>query len=509
MISLLMFPFKVSIPHMPYLSFFIQQNVILLLLSFNLLFCLPISARPLDANRLPIPQDWQYPGGQATSTKIFNKNAFSQSSANLPFEQELDFKVGNGLFKRLWVKAPASTQASDGLGPLYNARACQRCHIKDGRGHVPTANFPQDSAVSMFLRLSIPPQTEAQRQALAAGHLAVIPDPTYGTQLQDFALLPALPEGQMHITYKESITYLADGTAVTLRAPSYRIEALNYGPPHPDLLISPRVAPPMIGLGLLENIAAQDILSYADPEDLNQDGISGRPNQVWDSVQKKVTLGRFGWKAGQPNLKQQAAHAFAGDIGLSNPLVPKAAGDCMPSQTLCHKMPTGNSPQYDNLEVPDKVLELVTFYTQHLAVPARRESQKADVQLGYHLFKQAGCHLCHVESYTTRQDSTDKSLAGQKIWPYTDLLLHDMGPGLADNRPEARASGQEWRTPPLWGLGLTQEVNKHMQLLHDGRARGVLEAILWHGGEADTAKQFVMNLPADQRRALITFLEAL
>lgn len=469
----------------------------------------PTVADPIVKTGETLPKGWAFPGGETTNRKTFTKNAFSKSSSNLPFEKELDFKVGNGFFKRLWVKGPASTQASDGLGPLYNARSCQRCHIKDGRGHVPKANFPDDVAVSMFLRLSIPPQTDAERKALAENRQTVIPEPTYGGQLQDFALSPTLPEGHMHISYQPYPVTLADGTEVTLQRPKYKVTDLNYGPLHADVMISPRIAPPMIGLGLLEAIAEEDILAKADPDDTNGDGISGKPNYVWDIEQNQAVLGRFGLKSGQPNLKQQAASAFAGDIGISNPLVPKAAGDCTPAQTVCMNAPTGNSPQYDNLEAPEKVLQLVTFYTQHLAVPARRKYKDPDVIAGRQIFLNAGCSKCHTESYVTKADYADKSLANQKIWPYTDLLLHDMGPDLADQRPEGQANGQEWRTAPLWGLGMTKTVNGHMQLLHDGRANGVLEAILWHGGEAESAKQYVQALSAEQRALLIAFLEAL
>ena len=455
-----------------------------------------------------MPSGWAYPGGDTTNRDIFTQNAFSQPSSNLGFEKELDFKVGHGFFKRLWVKAPASTQASDGLGPLYNARSCQRCHIKAGRGHVPKANFPDDVAVSMLLRLSILPQTEADRKALSSYRLAVIPEPTYGQQLQDFALSPTQPEGQIHITYENQQQTLADGTVIQRRSPTYQLTHLNYGPLHPDVMISPRIAPPMIGLGLLEAIPEADILAQADPEDQDGDGISGKANYVWDLAQKKAMLGRFGWKAGQPNLKQQVASAFAADIGISTPLIPTAAGECTSAQTTCLGAPTGNSARYDLLEAPEKVLQLVTFYTQHLAVPARRNYKRPDVISGHQIFREAGCAKCHTESYVTA-DIPDTSLANQKIWPYTDLLLHDMGPDLADRRPEGLANGQEWQTAPLWGLGMTQTVSGHLQLLHDGRAKGILEAILWHGGEAEASKNHVLRLSAQQRAKLISFLEAL
>ena len=282
-------------------------------------------------------------GGATTSTKMVNADAFSHFAANMPLAREIDFKVGNGFFRRLWVSAPASTRSSDGLGPLFNARSCQRCHLKDGRGHPPSANWPDDSAVSMFLRLSIPPQTEAERKAIAGHRLSVVPEPTYGTQLQDFAIQGIAPEGRMHITYSEETVTLADGTAVSLRRPVYKITDLGYGPLHPQVMTSPRVANPMIGLGLLEMIDEADIRSGADPDDRDGDGISGRVQMTWDREAGRAVPGRFGWKAGEPTVRQQSAHAFSGDIGVSTPPAPAHWGDCTAAQTACRTAPDGGT----------------------------------------------------------------------------------------------------------------------------------------------------------------------
>jgi len=449
------------------------------------------------------------PGGAATSRKRANRNAFSQSSANMSFERELDFKLGNGFFKRVWVSAPSSTQAADGLGPLYNARSCQRCHLKDGRGHPPNGNWPGDDAVSMFLRLSIPPQTAADREALASHRQNVIPEPVYGGQLQDFAIQGHSAEGHMRIDYEELRVALSDGEAARLRKPHYSVTDLGYGPLHPQVMLSPRVAPPMIGLGLLEAIAETDILANADPDDRDGDGVSGRPNRVWSQEHDKVMLGRFGWKAGQPTINQQAAGAFDGDIGISVPLAPFPAGDCTPPQEKCRAAPNGNSPQYDDLEAPAKVTDLVLFYARNLAVPARREVDDPAVLAGKKLFYESGCIACHRPKYLTRRDDRQPEQSGQLIWPYTDLLLHDMGEGLADNRPEGVADGREWRTPPLWGIGLTKTVSGHTYFLHDGRARSLLEAILWHGGEAAAARERVVAMPKADRDNLLRFLNSL
>ena len=447
------------------------------------------------------------PGGATTHRKKLNKNAFSHASANMSFEREIDFKVGNGFFKRLWVTAPASTQAADGLGPLYNARSCQRCHLKDGRGHPP--NGPDDNAVSMFLRVSIPPQNDEQRRLIAEHRVNNIPDPVYGTQLQDFAIAGHKAEYNIGIQYEEIPVTLSDGTVVSLRKPTYTAEKLGYGPLHPEAQLSPRVAPQMIGLGLLEAIDAKDILAKADPDDKDGDGISGRPNKVWSAEFEKVMLGRFGLKAGSPSVNEQSQGAFNGDIGISVPLNRSGAGECTAKQEACQKAPNGNSPQYENLEADTQVVDLVVFYSKNLAVPARRDVNDPEVLAGKKLFYETGCISCHTPKYVTRSEGVAPEQKGQLIWPYTDLLLHDMGEGLADNRPEGVANGREWRTAPLWGIGLTPIVNGHSLYLHDGRARNLLEAVLWHGGEAQAQRDAVVAMNAEQRGQLLRFIESL
>lgn len=449
------------------------------------------------------------PGGAATHHKRLNRDAFSLSSANMAFEREMNFKVGNGFFKRLWVSAPASTKAADGLGPLFNARACQSCHLKDGRGHPPNGNYPDDIAESMFLRLSIPPQTDEDRRLLETRRVNVIADPTYGTQLQDFAIQGHTPEGRMHITYTEEPVTLAGGETVSLRKPTYTITDLGFGPLHPDIMMSPRVAPQMIGLGLLEQVPEESIVANADPEDKDGDGISGKAQRVFDPLTGSVKLGRFGWKAGEASIDAQNQGAFAGDMGISTVLHPGPSGECMPAQTACMEAPHGGDPQYDGLEAPKQVTDLVLHYARHLAVPARRDVDHPDVLRGKKLFHESGCASCHVPSFRTAAEGPEPEFHDQLIWPYTDMLLHDMGDGLADNRPEGLADGREWRTAPLWGIGLTEVVSGHTFFLHDGRARNVTEAILWHGGEAEAARQAFRSLGADDRAALLRFVNSL
>jgi CxxC motif-containing protein (DUF1111 family) len=444
-------------------------------------------------------------GGSATNAKRFGKHAFSQPSANLSFEQLSDFLVGDGLFRRAWVAAPASTRAADGLGPVYNARACQSCHLKDGRGHPPSG--PDDSAVSMFLRLSVPPTSDEERAAIASGQAAVIPEPTYGGQLQDLAIPGHAPEGHMVIHYAEEPVTLAGGEVVSLRRPRYSVSDLGFGAMRADVMMSPRVAPAMIGLGLLEAIDAADIVAGADPDDADGDGISGRPNQAWSGARGKVMLGRFGWKAGQAGLAEQNSGAMAGDIGVSNPLNPVAWGDCTPAQGACRAGPHGDGG--DDLEAPDEMMSLILFYARNLAVPARRDVGDGTVLRGKNMFYEAGCTGCHKPKFATSGDAAVVALGGQLIWPYSDLLLHDMGDGLADNRPEGLASGREWRTAPLWGIGLTESVSGHTFFLHDGRARNLSEAILWHGGEAEAARNRFVDMAKPDRDAMLAFLGSL
>ena len=442
-------------------------------------------------------------GGAATSLRSPDRNAFSHPSANMSFERQLDFHVGNGIFRKLWVSSPASTRSSDGLGPLFNARSCQSCHLKDGRGRPPAAG---ERAVSLLLRLSVPPRGDAERRRLAEGRIPSVPDATYGAQLQNFSVQGVAAEGRIGITWEERTVSLADGTRVRLQHPHYTVRDPGYGPLDPEMMLSPRVAPPMIGLGLVEAIPEAEILALADPDDA--DGVSGRANRVWSARHDRFLLGRFGWKAGAPSIEEQAARAFAGDVGLSSPLAPDAFGDCTARQAACRAAPHGRDP-VEGVEVPKRMFDLVVFYSKHLAVPGRRGVGDPTVLAGKRLFHDAGCIACHRPKFVTARDAGQPEHAFQLVWPYSDFLLHDMGEALADHRPEGAASGREWRTPPLWGIGLTEEVSGHARFLHDGRARGLLEAILWHGGEAEAARQAVVRMSAEERGALLAFLRSL
>ncbi len=434
---------------------------------------------------VPINPAERLPGGIAT---VFNDtpNAFGQPVDALERMDELHFFVGNSFFNQNWVTAPASTTARDGIGPFFNARSCSGCHFKDGRGRPP--EFDGETTTGFLVRLSVVnPDGE------------VVPDPIYGGQLQDRSLEGISPEGTVLVSYEEIAGTFADGAPYSLRRPTYTFVNLAYGEMAENILISPRVANQMIGLGLLEAISAEAILAQADPDDQDGDGISGRPNWVIDTASGETVLGRFGWKANQPNLHQQTADAFLGDMGITTSLHP--LDNC---ETLdCALIPHGGTP-----EIEDDDLDKVVLYVSTLAVPARPDWDDDTVVQGRELFMQANCSACHTPAWETGDHPTIASLSQQTIFPYTDLLLHDMGEGLADNRPDFEATGREWRTPPLWGLGLIETVNGHTTLLHDGRARNISEAILWHGGEGEASKQAFVNMTAEERDALIRFLES-
>jgi CxxC motif-containing protein (DUF1111 family) len=439
----------------------------------------------------PPPPEERLPGGATTNTLLGGSNAFTLPAANITAEHEELFFAGNGFFNQPWVEAPASTGSRDGLGPLFNARSCAACHFKDGRGRPPLAE--DESFLGMLLRIG-PPELGQHGEPAS--------DPRYGGQLQPFGL-PGVPaEGTPRVSYTEVEGEHADGEPYVLLKPAYRIEDLAYGPLDPALAISPRVAPAMIGLGLLEAIPEARLAALADPEDANGDGISGRVNRVWDAALEETAVGRFGWKAEQPTVRQQSAGAFLGDMGLTTDLFREQ--DCTAAEPECAAATSGGSP-----EVSLDLLERVAVYGRLIAVPARVDANDPEVLRGRRLFGDSGCGSCHVPRHETGDVEGFPELSGQVVFPYTDLLLHDMGEELSDGRPSFGADGNEWRTPPLWGLGRYPVVNGHDRLLHDGRARGVLEAILWHGGEAEEARERFRALSAEDRAALVEFVESL
>ncbi|NWH08882.1 MAG: c-type cytochrome [Alphaproteobacteria bacterium] len=429
--------------------------------------------------------------GGDTTRAIATIKAFTFPAANMRKERTRAFFFGNRIFNTNWVEAPTSVKTFDGLGPVFNRVSCSGCHTQDGRGRPP--ENPGDAFDSMLFRLSQP------GSAPKGGPL---PDPVYGDQLGDRALPRLRPEGRAVITYREIAGEYADETPFALQEPAYAIAQWSHGTPADTLMISPRVAPQVIGMGLIDAIPDETLLALADPEDRDADGISGRVNTVWNEETGKPDIGRYGWKANVATLEQQDAGAAFGDIGLTSRLHRKQ--NCPPAQEACLAAIEGGDP-----ELSDELLEKLVLYTALLAVPAQRNPDDPEVRKGGELFLSMQCAACHRPTMQTGPDAAFPELANQTFHPFSDFLLHDMGMGLADGRPDFDATGSEWRTPPLWGVGLFETVNGHTRYLHDGRARNLSEAILWHGGEAQAAREAFRAAPKDDREALIAFLNSL
>lgn len=451
------------------------------------------------------------PGGEG-SVSIKPFASFMLPPTNMAEADRPNFHAGKALARQPWIKAPTITDARDGLGPIYNARTCLACHLNGGRGVVPEQ--PDRMLVSGIVRLSIPGKNE---------HGEALPEPVYGGQFQSqsVALLHQLrgsagietthdpkivrPEGYVYIRWHEQNYTYPDGKTLRLQYPEIQIRNLGYGELHENVMTSLRNAPPIHGMGLLQGIAQSDIDALADPDDADANGISGRVNIVWDFSSKRAVPGRFGWKANSANIRDQVAGAFRGDVGIVNSVFPEQP--CTSAQPACVHSPHGTDE--NGLELADPLLKLAVDFTRSLAVPKRRKPEHELVMAGRENFYSVGCAECHQPSFTTMANADFPHLSEQKIWPYTDLLLHDMGQALADNRPDFDASGSEWRTPPLWGVGLSKAVNGNNQLLHDGRARNVEEAIIWHGGEAQASRDKFAALSQANRKALIAFVRSL
>jgi CxxC motif-containing protein (DUF1111 family) len=418
--------------------------------------------------------------GGGTTTFIFSSQAFSNPASNLSMTTLEKHLEGDLNFEQNFVKAPAPVNS--GLGPLFNNVSCINCHIADGKGRPP---FGGEALETMLLRISV------DGTGINGGPNPV---PGFGGQLQDKSIFGYEPEGNVIISYTEISGNYPDGTPYSLRKPTYQL----VGQVPSGVNISPRVAPFVFGLGLLEAISEADILAKADELDSDGDGISGKPNYVWNDKSNSASLGRFGWKANQPNLYQQSAAAYVNDMGITNPLY---------QLENCHNNAVCDTLS-DDPEITDEILESVELYVQTLAVPGRRNFDNANVIAGKELFKNIGCAGCHTPEFTTGNHPVSE-LSSQRIFPYTDLLLHNLGEELADNRTDFRADGKEWRTPPLWGIGLVSVVNGHTNFLHDGRARSLEEAILWHGGEAEQSKNDFVNLKKSDREKILIFLNSL
>lgn len=443
----------------------------------------------------------------------FGRLAYEQEAPNLAWGWFKLFDDGDGDFERLVIPAMAGLDnlVRDGLGPIYNNNSCEACHMADGRAE-PQLSDPLAPQEGLLIRLSVPgtgPNGGPKPHPVYGGQFGDRGLPGRDADADDYATAysgegAVKPEGRVQITYTEIEGRFADGTPYVLTKPDYALVDLNYGPLGETTLTSPRIAPAVHGQGLLEAIPAEAILANADPDDSDQDGISGKPQYVWDPQSGSLQLGRFGWKMETATVAHQAMDAAVNDMGVTNPMFPHQT--CTESQTDCANAIHGGT--VENPEFSPTQMENITVYLQLLGVPGRRGVSEDKVVQGERLFREAGCNACHIETFETAGHEIAR-LNGQTIHPYTDLLLHDMGPGLADNRPSYDANGQEWRTAPLWAIGLVPTVNGHTRYLHDGRARNLEEAILWHGGEAAAAQANYLAMEKADREALLFFLESL
>jgi CxxC motif-containing protein (DUF1111 family) len=443
--------------------------------------------------------DARLSGGRLTVER-FDRDAYLQPAPDLNRSQTQAFHRGRKHFDKGWASI-SSLQFEWGLGPTFIAKSCAECHVQGGRGRPPER--ADEQLLSMLVRVSVPGSSE---------HGGPRPHPNYGEQLQNDALrgpfpdfafhtAPVPPEAVLLLDWDEHTVTLPDGERVALRKPRLRIESLAFGPLGEGAMTSLRIAQPLQGLGLLEAVPESALQAIAQAQ--QRIGFNGRLNQVRDDVNRRMALGRFGWKANQPSIRQQIAAASLEDMGLTTRMY--RAQNCPPAQTLCAAQTPGNDPEvawtdWDELEL----------WTRALAVPARRDVDDPQVRRGEQLFAQAQCAVCHVPALRTAETFPAlPQLANQTIHPYTDLLLHDMGDDLADGRPDFKAGPRDWRTPPLWGLGLSQTVNGSSAMLHDGRARTIVEAILWHGGEAAGSREAFSRQPRAEREALVRFVESL
>jgi len=307
-------------------------------------------------------------------------------------------------------------------------------------------------------------------------------------------------EGHFRIGYRTRSVKLADGDVVDLRVPEVRITALWYGPLGDETVLSPRIAQPVFGLGLLEAVTESTLRAIAERQ--RRLGFNGRLNRVRDEITGDWSVGRFGHKATQPHLPQQIAAAFRNEMGVNSTLFP--GEDCWPIQKECYGIET-----VLGAEAKDMQRATILDYLRMLAPPPRRAIDDQEVLRGAALFDRARCSVCHVPAVRITLEERQNSPREESIEPYTDLLLHDMGDGLADGYRSYSAGPRDWRTAPLWGLGLRKAVNGNDNLLHDGRARSVSEAILWHGGEAEVSRKAFVAMKREERRALLKFIDSL
>lgn len=415
-----------------------------------------------------------------------NSSAYKEEPSNLSDEEYDIFMLGKSFFRIPWVEAPSATTARDGLGPLFNANTCTSCHPGNGRG----AARKDDGELDRSVIIKLASLSRKDEKNLVIN--GVVGDAVYGTQLQVNGVFGVPFEATPTIEVQKFYVIYPGGEIIELEKPILNLSNFGYGKIDNNTVITMRLAQPLVGMGLIDEIDAKDILSYEDPYDKNGDGISGRANYVYSREAGEIEIGKFNWKAQAPSLKAQIAQAFSEDMGITNELYPLE--NCMPMQKECLRAPNGK----DELDITSLRLEAVRHYVANLKLPAQNITKTN----GEKIFNTIGCASCHRPSYTLE--------SGKSIFPYSDFLLHDMGPNLADKRGEFLASGSEWRTQPLWGIKYAKDVlKKKPRYLHDGRARSLEEAILWHGGEAARANLNFVNLSKDEKKELIEFLKEL
>ena len=464
-------------------------------------------------NSVPLP-DATLSGGLGSVPYNYSDNGlfmFQQPQNNIGMQNMQRFVEGRQRIHSSFRTGEHNEPGNDpylpfaGLqGPRFNQSACIGCHINNGRSPAPMAlNQRLDSMAVLAAAID------------ANGKQ--VPHPRYGTAIQMNAMAAdGTPQdwgNSVRVAgFDTRSVKLVDGTTVELRKPT-----LGFDGPVPDAY-SLRAAQPMIGTGLLEAIPEADILARVRSTP-DEDGVKGQPNFVFDPETGAVRLGRFGWKASKATLRQQAAAALLQDMSVTSPVYPNRA---------CLTGPAGCTSGGVEKGISEADLQSIARYLALVAVPAQRSLASgfpkgvapldehrvdpAQVSAGASIFQGIRCAACHTVEMKTGSGHLMAEVRNQTIRPYTDLLLHDMGAGLADTLVEGQASGNMWRTAPLWGIGYTDKVmgnSAKVGYLHDGRARNLTEAILWHGGEAERARQRFENLSRGDREALLAFLKSL
>jgi CxxC motif-containing protein (DUF1111 family) len=442
-----------------------------------------------------------------TTQKVYDKKYTTLTKTNKVFmkqvhglndEEQDQFMLGKSFFTIPWVEAPSATTARDGLGPLFNSNTCVNCHPKNAIGSVYNKN--NNISRNYVTRLSIPSNGSFEHKKMLQ-YSGFIEEPIYGEQISINGVQGVPFEAKPVITYKNITVTYPDGEKVILKQPlngvEYQLKDLQYGAIDKNVNITNRLAPALVGLGLLEKLTDIQILENEDIDDVNGDGISGKANIVYSKEHKDFRVGRYTWKGSAPSVMHQSAAAAFNDMSLTNPLFQKE--NCKASQIECLKAPKGDDIRgKTTFDLPMKRLYAITFYLQNLQIPNSKITEKK----GEELFATIGCVKCHTPSFTLNN--------GYKIKPFSDLLLHDMGEALSDGRVEFKAGVNEWKTAPLWGIGkYKQATGKNPELLHDGRAKTIEEAILWHGGESEVIKNRFMSLSKKERESIIKYIREL